>query len=53
VRAGPSGVIFLFTVPPDPMLRVIFCSTAVTPARKKRFPVLRRGGRTARGLIPG
>lgn len=60
MRAGPFGCHILaeFTVPPAPMLRghnLFLCFTALTPERKgsTRAPVLRRGGRTARGLAPG
>lgn len=60
MRAGPFGCHILaeFTVPPAPMLgghNILLRSTAVTPERKgsTRAPVLRRGGRTARGLAPG
>ncbi|KAB1212471.1 hypothetical protein CJ030_MR5G005012 [Morella rubra] len=47
-----------FTVPPALMLRdrnILLPSTAVTPEIKgsTRAPVLRRGGRTDRGLAPG
>ena len=46
------------TVPPALMLRdrnILLCSSAVTPEIKgsTRAPVLRRGGRTDRGLAPG
>lgn len=58
---GPLGVIFFlaeFTIPPALMLRdrnILLRSTAVTPEIKgsTRAPVLRRGGRTDRGLAPG
>ena len=60
MRAGPFGCHILaeFTVPPAPMLggrNLLLRSTAVTPEIKgsTRAPVLRRGGRTARGLAPG
>ena len=60
VRAGPFGCHILagFTVPPALMLRdrnILLRSTAVTPEIKgsTRAPVLRRGGRTARGVAPG
>ena len=60
MRAGPFGCHILaeFTVPPALMLRdrkILLRSTAVTPERKgsTRAPVLRRGGRTARGVAPG
>ncbi|XP_022889136.1 uncharacterized protein LOC111404577 [Olea europaea var. sylvestris] len=48
----------VFTVPPAPMLggrNILLRSTAVTPEIKgsTRAPVLRRGGRTARGVAPG
>ncbi|KAF4349937.1 hypothetical protein G4B88_002359 (mitochondrion) [Cannabis sativa] len=47
-----------FTIPPALMLRdrnILLRSTAVTPEIKgfTRAPVLRRGGRTDRGLAPG
>jgi hypothetical protein len=60
VRAGPFGCHILaeFTVPPAPMLgghKILLRFTAVTPEIKgsTRAPVLRRGGRTARGVVPG
>lgn len=60
MRAGPFGYHILaeFTVPPTLMLRdrnLFLRSTAVTPERKgsTRALVLRRGGRTDRGLAPG
>ena len=59
MRAGPFGCHILaeFTVPPPLRLRdrnILLRSTAVTPERKgsTRAPVLRRGGRTNRGLAP-
>lgn len=58
VHAGPFGCHILaeFTVPPALRDRnILLRSTAVTPERKgsTRAPVLRRGGRTDRGLAPG
>ena len=60
MRAGPFGCHILaeFTIPPALMLRdhnILLRSTAVTPEIKgsTRAPVLRRGGRTDRGLAPG
>lgn len=60
MRVGPFGCHILaeFTVPPAPMLgvrNILLRSTAVTPEIKgsTRAPVLRRGGRTARGVAPG
>ncbi len=57
---GPLGVIFWPSLPylRPLMLRdrnILLCSTAVTPEIKgsTRAPVLRRGGRTDRGLAPG
>lgn len=32
---------------------ILLRSTALTPEKKVPPPVLRRGGRTARGLVPG
>ena len=59
MRAGPFGCHILaeFTVPPALLLRdrkILLRFTAVTPERKgsTRAPVLRRGGRTDRGLAP-
>ena len=54
---GPLGVIFWPSLPAL-MLRdrnILLRSTAVTPEIKgsTRAPVLRRGGRTDRGLAPG
>lgn len=60
MRAGPFGcdILAQFTVPPAPMLggrNILLHFTAVTPEIKgsTRAPVLRRGGRTARGVAPG
>ena len=60
MRVGPFGCHILaeFTVPPAPMLggrNILLRSTALTPEIKgsTRAPVLRRGGRTARGVAPG
>jgi hypothetical protein len=60
VRARPFGCHILaeFAVPSAPMLgghNIFLRFTAVTPERKgyTRTPVLRRGGRTARGVVPG
>lgn len=62
VRSGPSGVIFWPSLPYPPALMLmlgdrhfLLRSTAVTPERKgsTRALVLRRGGRTNRGLAPG
>ena len=55
---GPSGVHMLaeFPVPPAPMLRgsnLLLRSTSPEIQGSTRAPVLRRGGRTARGLARG
>jgi hypothetical protein len=54
--SGPSGVIFWPSLPYlRPGRNILLRSTALTPERKgsTRAPVLRRGGRTARGVAPG
>lgn len=59
MRVGPFGCHILaeFTVPPARLggRNILLRSTALTPERKgsTRAPVLRRGGRTARGVAPG
>ena len=57
---GPSGVHILADLSVYTMLwlcgrNILIPSTAVTPEIQgsTRAPVLRRGGRTARGLVPG
>ena len=59
MRVGPFGCHILaeFTVPPARLggRNILLRSTALTPEIKgsTRAPVLRRGGRTARGVAPG